>query len=120
MQAWMRRAKDLEIITQGHYETLCRRISAQGWRREEPIAFEGQERASRLTQLMLRALAEGIITPSRAREILPKVQEKSLAHATPVRKLFPTEMMKLPREERRRHLAQSAGAVAKHYAHGAA
>lgn len=118
MQGWIRRARDLEIITQGHYETLFRRFSALGWRTTEPVAYEGHERATRLKQLVLRALAEGIITPSRASEIVPGIHDEMTIDAQG--KVPPTELLKLPRKERRRRLAESARVVAKHYTHSAA
>ena len=73
MQALMRRALDLDIISDGHYRALCVRISQLGWRKQEPIVCDAERGPSRLRQLLLRALAEGIVTPSAAEEILPGV-----------------------------------------------
>lgn len=117
MQGWALRARDLCIISQGHYETLCRQFSARGWRKQEPTSYEGQERASRLSQLVFRALSEGIITPSRAEEILPGVQSDEEIARPELKSLKPSpiELMKLPRTERRKRLAASAAKVAQHY-----
>lgn len=37
MQAWLRQAKDLEIISPGTYKSLYIQIGALGWRKEEPF-----------------------------------------------------------------------------------
>lgn len=119
MQGWARRASDLGIISKGHYESLCRQFSHRGWRMQEPVAYEGQERPLRLRQLVLRALAEDIITPSAAEEIIPKVVEEAESiglEPTADEKLWPSQLLRLPREQRRKHLALSAEKVSKHYA----
>ena len=70
MQAIVRRAKDLEIISAGAYEQLSREFSQKGWRRREPGDQIEPERPERMKRLVLRALAEEIITRSRASELL--------------------------------------------------
>jgi len=75
MQAWLRRALDLSIIDRGHYETWCRHISVRGWRKKEPAKYDNPlERPSRLQQLVLRAVGEGLIDSAQALEACPKVQ----------------------------------------------
>jgi Zn-dependent peptidase ImmA (M78 family)/transcriptional regulator with XRE-family HTH domain len=70
MQAIVRRAKDLDIISTSAYEHLCREFSQRGWRRREPGDQIAPERPERMKRLVLRALAEQIITRSRASELL--------------------------------------------------
>jgi Zn-dependent peptidase ImmA (M78 family)/DNA-binding XRE family transcriptional regulator len=70
MQAIVRRAKDLDIISRSTYEQLCREFSQKGWRRLEPGDQIEPERPERMKRLVLRALAEEIITRSRASELL--------------------------------------------------
>lgn len=67
--AWIRRAFDLEIITSGTYNTLYRRLSAAGWRAQEP-EIAPKEEPRRLCLLVHRALAENFITPSFAATLL--------------------------------------------------
>ncbi|HUW83244.1 MAG TPA: XRE family transcriptional regulator [Phycisphaerae bacterium] len=117
MQAWARRAFDLGIITRGHYAALCRHFSAKGWRKQEPVAFEGSERPRRLGQLTLRALAEGIIGPDRAEELcpgctkdLPPLPGKPTSEYT-----SPLEIRRLPAKTRDKLLARAAGLLQEDY-----
>jgi Zn-dependent peptidase ImmA (M78 family) len=68
-QAIMRRLKDLEVITDSFYSGACREWSMLGYRTEEPEPL-APERSFRMEQLGLRALAESLISPSRAAELL--------------------------------------------------
>lgn len=72
MQAWIRRASDLGIISKTHYQALFREFSRRGWRKKEPVSYEGYEVPSRYQQLFLRARAEDIITEGRTHLVLPK------------------------------------------------
>ncbi len=69
MQAIVRRAKDLGLISDNLYEQVCRKFGRQGWRKVEPGAQVAPERPTRMKRLILRALAEEIITRSRAAEL---------------------------------------------------
>ncbi|MCA9521413.1 MAG: ImmA/IrrE family metallo-endopeptidase, partial [Myxococcales bacterium] len=51
MQAWIFRAADVGVIQQAHARTLFSAFGAKGWKKVEPVAFIGRERASRLRQL---------------------------------------------------------------------
>jgi Zn-dependent peptidase ImmA (M78 family) len=70
MQAIVRRAKDLGIISDSIYARLCREFSRRGWRKEEPGDQLPPEAPQRMKRLVLRALAEEVITRSRAAELL--------------------------------------------------
>jgi Zn-dependent peptidase ImmA (M78 family)/DNA-binding XRE family transcriptional regulator len=70
MQAWVRRARDLQIIEQSSYERICRQFSQRGWRRQEPGRPLPPEEPQRVKQLVYRALAEDMISRSRAVELL--------------------------------------------------
>lgn len=65
MGAWIRRAKDLNIISKGHYTELCKTISVRGWRKKEPVEYLGDEEPLRLRQMAQRAVAEGLMSPDR-------------------------------------------------------
>lgn len=69
IQAWIRRAFDLEIIDRDTYNTLFRRLSQRGWRTEEPGSVS-LEKPRRLRLLIHQALAERLITPSYAATLL--------------------------------------------------
>ena len=112
MAAWIMRAADLEIVDEAHARTLFTRLSAKGWRRQEPVEFEGREQPLRLRQLTVRALAEGFITREQAERICPQ----ALADVGEEVPAVPGSMdartlLKLPREERERLLEQAATLV---------
>ncbi len=71
MQAWVRRAHDLEIISNELYRRLNMRFRQQGWHRKEPFAYEATESPTLLRRLVLRALAERIITAEEANRLHP-------------------------------------------------
>lgn len=70
MQAWVRRAKDLGIIEEASYQRICQRFSQLGWRKREPWEQIIPEEPKRMQQLVFRALAEDMISRSRAKELL--------------------------------------------------
>lgn len=69
IQAILRRLYDLGIVQQGFYQSTIRHWSARGFRKCEPKPL-APEHSYRLRQLVYRALAEGLVTPSRAAELL--------------------------------------------------
>jgi len=82
MQAVMFRAKLQGIITDHVYERFSRFVSAQGWRRVEPVKYLVIDAPHRYEQLLHHALAEGVITIAKAaylsRKSIPEI-EKELA-----------------------------------------
>jgi Zn-dependent peptidase ImmA (M78 family)/transcriptional regulator with XRE-family HTH domain len=70
-QAIAYRCKDLGIISQTTFSGIFRLFSAKGWRVNEPLSFSS-ERPIRFERLCLRALAEGLISESKASELLQK------------------------------------------------
>lgn len=70
MQAWIYRAKDLGILSEAATTELWREFSLRGWRREEPGDQIEPEKPARMKRLVLRALAEDVISESRAAELL--------------------------------------------------
>uniref|UniRef100_A0A7C3II91 Helix-turn-helix domain-containing protein n=1 Tax=Gracilinema caldarium TaxID=215591 RepID=A0A7C3II91_9SPIR len=66
MQAIMYRAKLHGIITEHVYERFSRLISAQGWRKKEPVDYLVPDAPHRFEQLIHRALAEEVISISKA------------------------------------------------------
>ncbi|RMF29837.1 MAG: ImmA/IrrE family metallo-endopeptidase [Chloroflexi bacterium] len=70
MQAWIYRAKDLHILSPAAAERLFRRFRREGWHRREPGDPIPPEEPGRMKRLVLRALAEDLISESRAAELL--------------------------------------------------
>lgn len=65
MAAWIRRARDLKIISERYYEILNIERSSLGWRMCEPVEYLGDEEPLQLKQMVHRALAEGLVSPDR-------------------------------------------------------
>lgn len=70
MQAWIFRAKDLGIISENAAARLFHRFRANGWHRQEPGEALPSEKPLRMERLVYRALAEDLISRSRAQELL--------------------------------------------------
>lgn len=70
MQAWVHRARELGIISEGSAARLRRTFRQEGWHRQEPGGQIPPEKCRRMERLALRALAEGVISRSRAAELL--------------------------------------------------
>lgn len=69
IQAVLRRLFDLEIVSQSYYQSTAKFFSIKGWRKNEPGELRS-EASYRLRQMVYRALAEDLVTPSRAAELL--------------------------------------------------
>lgn len=70
MQAWIFRAKDLGIISSNAAARLFQRFRSNGWHRLEPGDPVPTENPQRLERLVYRALAEDLISRSRATELV--------------------------------------------------
>lgn len=70
MQAWIFRARDLGVISENVHMRLFQRFRANGWRRLEPGDALPGEKPQRMERLIYRALAEDLISRSRAQELL--------------------------------------------------
>ena len=66
MQAIVYRAKDLGIINESTYRQFFSMFTQLGYRINEPIDYNGQEGSNRFHQLLFRALAEEVISMSKA------------------------------------------------------
>ena len=116
MQAWIHRALDLDIISRGHYQSLCRHFSTRGWRRREPVDYCGNETPMKLKQMILRALAEDIITPSKAEDLLPgcTIEAEQTGKEESVH-MVAGNLLKLPKRKRDKILSQAAAMAKSHY-----
>ncbi|MCS7226692.1 MAG: XRE family transcriptional regulator [Gloeomargarita sp. SKYB31] len=70
MQAWIYRAYDLKIISEETKQWLFRLFRQRGWHRQEPGDAYPPEKTDRLERMVLRAFREGLISESRASELL--------------------------------------------------
>ena len=69
IQAWVRRAFDLNIISHSTYTSLCIQINTRGWRINEPGEVPSEE-PNYLKLTVYKALAEKMITPSYAATLI--------------------------------------------------
>jgi Zn-dependent peptidase ImmA (M78 family)/DNA-binding XRE family transcriptional regulator len=86
MQAWLYRARDLDIISEHTARQLWIRFRSEGWHEAEPGDQIPPQAPGRMKRLVLRALAEDVISESRAAELLGKPlaqfwQEEAKQHA---------------------------------------
>ena len=73
MQAWIRRARDLAVISDGLYGRLNVQFRQAGWHRHEPFGYEGSESPRLFPRLVLRALSEQMITLEEAYHLHPSL-----------------------------------------------
>ncbi len=112
MQVWLRRAKDLGIITPSWYKNTVVIFRKRGWHKHEPGKQMAPEQPLRFKQLVLRAMAEGIISRERAEELNPGVvslngKEEEMTKAK--------KIAALSLDERRRLLEAAAERAAHEY-----
>jgi len=69
IQALMRRARDLDIITKIKYQNFCIKIRKEGWEKFETGIYNGEEKPVRDKNLLYRAISEEIISISKAASI---------------------------------------------------
>jgi Zn-dependent peptidase ImmA (M78 family) len=70
MQAWLYRAKDLNIISDSKWVEYNAVFRSRGWNKTEPGDAVAVEQPRRFERLILQALVEGLITPAKAAEYL--------------------------------------------------
>jgi Zn-dependent peptidase ImmA (M78 family) len=66
IQAIVIRAKNLGIISESYYKSFMTFFSMRGFKKNEPGKYEGYEKSNRFKQLLHRAVAEEIISTSKA------------------------------------------------------
>lgn len=70
MQAWMHRALDLGILPESRYIEMRKFFNARGWNKTEPGEPYPKEHPQLFDQLVFRALAQDLISESKAAELL--------------------------------------------------
>lgn len=110
IQALLRRMLDLSIISESAYTSWQIAISKQGWRTQEPEPLK-PEKPDWLRRMLLRALAEGIVSAQEAEDILGTLPTE-LMHAAPMKR---AAFLRLPIEQRRKILETQAEDMRRHY-----
>jgi Zn-dependent peptidase ImmA (M78 family)/DNA-binding XRE family transcriptional regulator len=105
MQALLYRLRDLGIINQSTYKWACIQINRQGWRKKEPEALLREE-PQWLTQNVLRAVAEGLLTREEAERLGGEILENE-----PPEFMDRRAFMKLPISQRRKILLEQAAQI---------
>lgn len=100
MAAWVRRARDLKIISEHCYEALSIERSKFGWRMREPVEYLGDEEPLQLKQMVQRAVAEGLVSPDRMTRIgvdvwQPETEQPESEHLTVY------DLLAMPEDERK-------------------
>ena len=116
VQAWIRRAYDLNIIEEGHYNTLCVRLSASGLRKFEFVQYKGSEQPARFELMVRRGLSEGLIAKEQAIQWCPEIKESISLLPSPY--LGPRAVFGLPQKQREMILREAAASVADLYLAG--
>lgn len=119
MQAWILRAEDVGIIDAAHRRTLFAELGSRGWRKQEPVELECDERPTKLAQWTARALAEGLLSRREAERVCPGVS-RDLTVESAEGPLDPRILLELDAEERGRLLEQAAEQISDHYGDGGA
>jgi len=70
MGAWLHRAQDLSIISDVTYIKLIKFFRKHGWHKKEPCDDYPQEQPEVFTQLVFHALAEDLVSESKAAELM--------------------------------------------------
>jgi len=86
MQAWVYRARDLDIISEHTARQLYILFRSEGWHEREPGDQIEPETPGQMKRLVLRALAEDVVSESHAAELLGRPlcqfwQEEAEEHA---------------------------------------
>lgn len=120
MAAWIRRARDLDIISDPLYKDLNILFRSRGFHRDEPSGFKGREEPARLKQMALRGLAEGLISREWFERVCPNMGTNDLISAekrqTP--RMVLEGLMQLSPDERAEVLAVAARKLRKDYDKG--
>jgi Zn-dependent peptidase ImmA (M78 family) len=113
MAALLYRARDLNIISDSYYTNMNIQFRQRGLHKNEGVEFKGKEQPSRLRQMVLRALAEDVITVDEAERLCNGIVPKLIVDQTI--RLTPKVMMKLSVADRKKLLASVAKIAEKVY-----
>ncbi len=86
MQAWVRRAFDVDVIDRREYQAANIEFRSRHWHRVEPFSFDRIEEPVLLRRLLWRAITERVLTSQQARTVMPELDrepEARLSSRTP-------------------------------------
>ncbi len=99
MAAWVRRARDLDIINDSTYTSMNRFIKVHSWHKNEPGEYLGDEEPLQLKQMAQRAVAEGLMSPDRISRVGIEMPESHREKAESTH-LTVRDLLAMPEEER--------------------
>ncbi len=106
MQAWIYRAHELGVISDSLYRKICISFNSRGWKKKEPGEYKGEEKATKLRQMVLRALSESIITPIKANEIIPNIVKEDRKNLDR-NKMLASKLLEMPKDKRSKILEKA-------------
>jgi Zn-dependent peptidase ImmA (M78 family)/DNA-binding XRE family transcriptional regulator len=121
MQAWVRRAADLGILSQAAYRQTMMFFGSRGMRTDEGDPYVAVEEFDRDLQLASRAVTEGMLLPDEAAALTDRKADDFERLQDGKRKVVSLRerLRGMSRDERRCEAAKSAAKSAEHYAqHG--
>ncbi len=99
MAAWVTRAKDLGIISQNQHTAMFIELGQNGWKKQEPIEYQGDEEPLQLKQMASRAVAQGLMSPDRISRVGIDILEPDLEEAESTH-LTVRDLLAMPEQER--------------------
>ena len=114
LAAWIYSAWANGVINRPLYETLCKTLSARGWRKMEPEVFKGNEKPGKLRQVVLRLVAEEAITVEKVVELFPALKQVLMKEGFGI-KTDPGHLRKMASAERSKILEKAAEEAAEDY-----
>jgi Zn-dependent peptidase ImmA (M78 family)/transcriptional regulator with XRE-family HTH domain len=112
MQGWVRRAKDLHVISESTYKGFQISVNRYGLRTDEGQPYVALEICDRDMRLAARATAEGLLDATEAAR-LAGIKPEELTNGLPVPKR--RSLSSLTREERRAAASQAAAFAAEDF-----
>lgn len=76
LQAIMRRALDLELVTERRFRSFREMMTEKGWLWKEPVDYPGKEKPSRFRRLLHYAVSSEILDPGRAAALAETTPEE--------------------------------------------
>ncbi len=76
LQAIMRRALDLELVTERRFRSFREMMNEKGWLWKEPVEYRGEENPSRFRRLLHYAVSSEILDPERAAALAETTPEE--------------------------------------------
>jgi len=115
--AWVYAAKEHGIINEATARTLWIQRSKRGWNKYEPNVFVGNEEPSRLRQMILRAVTDGLLSAVRAIELVPEVKDELQTEGL-IKESRASKFASLSRAERQKQMRKAAETAATDYGTG--